>query len=380
MAIRQHERAIALRAEGKFAAAERACRVAIAGYRAVEGPRHADVANALVELGLVLEARDRLREAADCQRKALKILSFDRSDDPDIARLTVRARTALAGIDRTVGAYAAADRGYRIALAEIRRRFGPRDRYIAGVLNDLGVLRKAQGRYAQALAFYRRALPLVSRTDRHALATLAHNLGGIEHARGNYGRAEPHARRSIRLRMALVGAAHPAVAADVAALAAIVEARGRLTEAGALYRRALAVFARVLGPTSLEVGLNLACLAAVEQRRHRRTRARALYGRALAIQERVLGRHHADVAMTVNNLAVLERDQGNLDRAAALFSRALHSFNRTLGARHPHAVLALANHRAVEREIAALTAPAKPRRKPGRLEPEGLKKPRRTRR
>ena len=36
---------------------------ALAGYRAIEGPRHADVANALVELGLVLEARDRLREA-----------------------------------------------------------------------------------------------------------------------------------------------------------------------------------------------------------------------------------------------------------------------------------------------------------------------------
>ena len=266
-AIRRHEQAIALRAEGRFAAAERACRLAIAGYQAIEGPRHADVANALVELGLVLEARDRLREAARCHRRALRILSFDRSRDPDITRLTVRARTALAGIERTLGAYAAADRGYRIAMGEIRRRFGPHDRYIAGVYNDLGVLRKAQGRYAEALAFYRRALPLVARSDRHALATLAHNLGGIEHARGNFGRAEPHARRSVRLRTSLVGAAHPAVAADVAALAAIVEARGRLREAAGLYRRALAVFARVLGPTSLEVGLNLACLAAVEQRR-----------------------------------------------------------------------------------------------------------------
>ena len=103
------------------------------------------------------------------------------------------------------------------------------------MLNDLGVLRKAQGRYADAIAFYRRALPLVPRSDRDARATLAHNLGGIEHARGNYARAEPHARRSVRLRTALHGADHPTVAADVAALAAIVEARGRLPEAaGAL--------------------------------------------------------------------------------------------------------------------------------------------------
>ena len=103
-AIRQHERAIALRGEGRYVEAERACRRAVAGYRAVEGPRHVDVANALVELGLILEARDRLREAARCQRQALEILVADRSGDPDIARLAVRARTALGGIDRTLGA------------------------------------------------------------------------------------------------------------------------------------------------------------------------------------------------------------------------------------------------------------------------------------
>jgi tetratricopeptide (TPR) repeat protein len=382
-AIRAHERAIALRTDGRFAAAERACRQAIAGYQAVEGAQHADIANALVELGLVLEARDRLREGARCHRRALYVLGnrFNaRSPDPDIARLRVRARTALAGIDRTLGAHAAANRGYRTALSEIRRRFGPRDRYIAGVLNDLGVLRKAQGRFGEALAFYRRALPLVPRSDRHALATLAHNLGGIEHARGNFARAEPHARRSVRLRTALVGAGHPSVAADVAALAAIVEARGRLREAAALYRRALAVFGRVLGPTSLEVGLNLACLAAVEQRRHARARARSLYARALAIQERVLGRHHADVAMTVNNLAVLERDDGNLERAAALFRRARGSFLRTLGDRHPHAVLALANQRAIAREMAARDGSPQRPHQPSGKRPNRLKKDRRTRR
>jgi tetratricopeptide (TPR) repeat protein len=365
-AIRQHEHAIALRADGHFAAAEKAARAAIAGYRAIEGPHHADVANALVELGLVLEARDRLREAAGCQRRALQILARDRSRDPDIARLKVRARTALGGIERTLGNYAAADRGYRTALTEIRRRFGPRDRYMAGVFNDFGVLRKAQGRYDEALAFYRRALPLVPRDDRQALATLAHNLGGIEHARGNFGRAEPHARRSVRLRTALVGANHPAAAADVAALAAIVEARGRLAEAAGLYRRALAVFSRVLGPESLEVGLNLACLAAIEQRRGARRRARSLYTRALAIQERVLGRQHADVAMTVNNLAVLERDDGDLERAAILFRRALGSFVKALGSRHPHAILARANRRAVEREIVAAAKPPVRLKKAGR--------------
>jgi tetratricopeptide (TPR) repeat protein len=355
--VRAHERAIALREAGDFAAAERACRHALAGYRAVEGDRHPDVANALVELGFILEARDRLTEAAARHQRALGIIA--RSRHPDVIRLAVRARIALAGIARIRGAYDDADRGYQRAVAQVRRAFGPRDPYLGSLYNNFGVLRKAQGRYAEAVAFYKRAAKWVEAGDRESQATLAHNLGGIEHARGRYAAAEPHARRSVRLRRALHGAGHPAVAADVAALAAIVEGRGRLAEAAGLYRRALAVFQRKLGPRSLEVGLNLASLAAVEQRRGRLTPARALYRRALAILEPLLGRDHPDVAMTVNNLAVLEREGGDLTLARALFRRAQLSFRRRLGEGHPHTVLAAENLNAVERDAPSRTSSRK---------------------
>jgi tetratricopeptide (TPR) repeat protein len=344
-AIAAHERAVELRVAGRFALAEPACRRALAGYQASEGGRHPDVANALVELGVILEARDRPREAARCHRRALAILG--RPTELDLVRLALHAKIALAGLDRGRGALAAADVGLRGALAEARRRLPPRDPLIASVLNNLGVLRKAQGRYGEALAYYRRALPLASTRDRQARATLHHNLGGIEHARGNYAQAEPHARRSVELRTAALEPGHPAVAADLAALAAIVEARGRFDEAAALYARALAIFRGKLGRGSLELGLGLASLAALEQQRGRLSRARRLYARALAILERLLGKHHTDVAMTVNNLAVLERDDGRNARARALFRRARASFERTLGARHPHTRLARDNHRAV---------------------------------
>lgn len=343
--IRAHERAIALREQGAFAPAERACRRALAGYRAVEGPRHPDVANALVELGAILEGRDRLADAVRCHRRALGMIA--RARHPDLVRLALRARLALAGLARLQGAYAEADRGYQRALVQARRALGDRDPILATIHNNLGVLRKAEGRYDEALAFYKLVAARLSARDRENQATLAHNLGGIEHARGNFTRAEPHARRSVRLRESVHGARHPAVAADVAALAAIVESRGRLAEAAGLYRRALRVFERAFGPRSLEVGLNLASLAAVEQQRGRLAPARRLYLQALAIKEPLLGRDHPDVAMSVNNLAVLERDAGDAARAAALFRRALSSFRRRVGDDHPHTVLARENLLAV---------------------------------
>ena len=182
-------------------------------------------------------------------------------------RAARRPRAHGAGRHRPhAGNYAAADRGYRTALAEIRRRFGPRDRYLAGVFNDLGVLRKAQGRYDDAFAFYRRALPLVraaiamrsrrwpttwAGSSTRAATTPAPNRtreGPSSSARRWW--ARPPGRRRRRRRAGRDRrSARPA-------------ARGRRS----VSPRAGGVRTRPW-PDSLEVGLNLACLAAVEQRR-----------------------------------------------------------------------------------------------------------------
>jgi tetratricopeptide (TPR) repeat protein len=355
-AIARHERAIALREATRLRAAELACRQALALYVDAEGPRHPDVANALVELGQILEARDELRGARASHRRAVAILaraSKAALADLDIARLALRARILLAGVERALGAYPAADRLFAAALRDARRTFGPRDPDVAGILNNLGVLRKAQGRYAEAARFYRRALPILEGWgDKGALATLYHNLGGIEHARGRYAAGEPHARRSVELRRAAHGAGHLGVAADVAALAAIIDARGRLDEAADLYGQALAVFRRKLGAQSSEVGLNLSNLASLRQRQGRYAAAERLYRRALAIQQRVFGRAHAEVAMTLNNMAYLVRETGDLARAERLYRRALDTFERAVGARHPHTRLCRGNYRAVVAERA----------------------------
>jgi tetratricopeptide (TPR) repeat protein len=373
LAIAAHETAIALRAATRLPEAEAACRRALALYTKAEGAAHPDVANALVELGQILETRDRLRPARRCHARALAILvAFGRgargeAPDPDIARLRVRARVFVAGIDRGLGAYAAADRGFSISLREARHGFGPRDADVAGILNNLGVLRKYQGRYAEASTFYRRALPLVKASgDRGALATLEHNLGGIEHARGRYAAGEPHARASVALREAELGRGHVAVAADIAALAALVEGCGRLDEAAALYLRALGVFRRKLGEASAEVALNLSSLAALRQQQGRAREAGRLFAQALDLQERVFGRGHPEVAMTLHNLAFHERALGHLARAASLYARAWRAFRRVLGPRHPHTRLCAANLRAVAVERTRAKHPLKVRRLTGR--------------
>src|SRR5262245_22308328 len=97
------------------------------------------------------------------------------------------------------------------------------------------------------------------------MATLYHNLGGLEHARDRFARAEIFARRAVQILEHVLDDRHLDVAADLAALGAIVAGRGNHGEAEVLYCRALDIFARVFGPEHYEVAVTLNNLATLCQ-------------------------------------------------------------------------------------------------------------------
>jgi hypothetical protein len=70
------------------------------------------------------------------------------------------------------------------------------------------VLYKYTGCFREALRLYRRALTIAVKVlgpEHPEVATLCHNLGGLEHARGRYARGEPFARRSVAIREKALG-------------------------------------------------------------------------------------------------------------------------------------------------------------------------------
>ena len=228
--------------------------------------------------------------------------------------------------------------GYQAALAAIRRRFGPRDRYMCGVLNDLGVLRKAQGRYADALAFYRRALPLIPRSDRDARATLAHNLGGIEHARGDYAAPKPTpcgrspadgaARRRSPRRSPPTSRRWPPSSRPAAGW----PRRRRSTAAP--WPCSSAGWAAAAWRSALNLARSL---AALEPGPRDAARGRApLRPAVLAIQERLLGRGPPRGGADAQQSGRAAARAGNSARALALYTRALAQLSTGAGDRHPH--------------------------------------------
>jgi tetratricopeptide (TPR) repeat protein len=219
---------------------------------------------------------------------------------------------------------------------------------LARALNGLGLVCKDAAKYDEARALYERALSLLQRLDDpdlHDVATIYHNLGGIEHARGNYTEAQPFARLSVETRTRAAVPDDAALAGDMVALAAILDGLKEYDEAERLYLDALQVLETAPETNAREIAVTLNDLGAEYHRRGLSALAEAQLVRAAALKRQVLGDDHHELAVTLNNLAVLYKSRRDFARAKPLFEEAVAILEKSLGCAHPKAMASRENLR-----------------------------------
>ena len=207
---------------------------------------------------------------------------------------------------------------------------------LPGALNARGMRCKDLAQYDEGRACYERALAILeqSPTNRAGdIATLYHNLGGIEHARRDFVAAEPLARHGLALRRALGD--DDAVAADLIALGAILDGQKKFDEAEALYHEGLAILERSPERNTSEIAVALNNLGAQYLARGRLSEALTFLTQSQRLKRTYLREDHPDVALTLNNLAEARRRRGELVLAERLYRQAIRIFETALGADHP---------------------------------------------
>ncbi len=255
-------------------------------------------------------------------------------------------------------------------VARVERTHGASHLEVAAPLNLLAMSYHSLARFMDAGLRYQRALAILeahARGKGHEAADIYHNLGGLEHAAGNWLRGEPFARHAVMLRTKLFGRRHPAVAADITALAALLDRQGQFVEAERLYHRALTILELEHGAEHHLVAVALNNLAAVLHARGKVADAEAMFRRAQAIEIAVLGPTHPTVAYSTNNLAILLKDTRRPTAAAVLFRKAVTLFSRGLGANHPHVGVCLENLSQVLRRTGDASGAKTAARRAGRI-------------
>ena len=264
----------------------------------------------------------------------------------------------LGEMHRVRGDYTQAERLQRSAVSIAEEAEPPDTVAVAFALNALGVVCKDVAKYEEARAVYWRALSLLEQTPGFhddSIATLYHNLGGIEHATGNFAEGEVLARRGLAIRRQSCRD-DEALARDMAALAAILDGLLEQDEAEAMYVDALRIFERAPEANRGEIAVVLNGLGALYARRGSFDQAEALLTRAVSLKEATLGARHPDVAVTLNNLGLVYKRRGDLTRAATVYHDAVDILEQMLGAEHPKTIACRRNYtRCVDEARAAGT-------------------------
>src|SRR5262249_49287025 len=145
--------------------------------------------------------------------------------------IVARAWARLVWVAVTEAKYEQSELWGKHATASIER-LGGNDKLLADLLNSFGLASKAQGKYDEALEYFRRSLKIAEQSnDDHQLWVALNNIGVVFRRKGQYGEALPYYQRALALKEKTLGPAHPDVANTLINLGVLMRDGGKYDQA-----------------------------------------------------------------------------------------------------------------------------------------------------
>ncbi len=276
--------------------AEPLARAALVSRRGLFGDRHPDVMVSLNLLGWILHERGRIAEAEPLLEEAVTV-GREVFGDEGSARLA-RALNDLGVVREANGEYDRAAELYRESLEMRRRHQGEAHQGVATTLSNLSVVHYRRGDLDAAASAAREALAAFERVlgpDHQRALIVRSNLAAFESARGDHDAAARQHADLLERRRRIFGPSHPSVAFSLNQTAFELMHLERLDEAEALLLEALELRRAGAGAGQENLAVTLRLLGDVLGRTGRAAEAGPLYDEAIMILETHVGAHHRDL-------------------------------------------------------------------------------------
>ncbi len=150
-----------------------------------------------------------------------------------------------------------------------------------------------------------------------------------------------HAQNAVNLRTERLGAAHPASAESLRALASILLAQGKSEPARRHLQQAISLDEETFGPGHPVLAEDMGLIARCYQSEQNFKRAQHFFQSAIDINKEALGHEHPGTGLWILELGWLSKLQGNLAKARDLIEEGTRILENTLGPAHPDTAFAL---------------------------------------
>ncbi len=215
------------------------------------------------------------------------------------------------------------------ALADSERRLlAPDDVDLATTLNNLALVRRAQGDVGGAIELFEETLEVLRAAfgpSHMYVATVLESIGSLEQRRGRHADAERLMTEALDMRREILGERHPDIVNGLNGLGLLHLEMGELEEARSYVDEGLAMSVEILGERHTRTGGLLNSLGLIHLAREDAAAAEAALRRSVAIREETLGPLHRTTLNTNGNLAAALLSGGRAADAEALARHVVES-------------------------------------------------------
>jgi serine/threonine-protein kinase len=216
---------------GKFALSDTLNQRALEMDKHLYGPRHAFVADVLINLGAIRFEWAKYPEAERYYREALDInTAWYGPNHPE----TASSLTALGRCLASQQKLAEADTVLRRALDVLERVYGPVHPRVASALNEYSRVKQSEGKLDEAEAGFRRMADIYRQIhhDKHYVISIAlSNIAGVLQERKQYAQAEALFREAIQRYDSVLAPDHQLVGIAHSRLGRVLRLQGRWADA-----------------------------------------------------------------------------------------------------------------------------------------------------
>lgn len=253
-------------------------------------------------------------------------------------RLLATSYNNLAVLYRIQGRYAEAELLCNEALLIRKKVLGKNHIDTAWSNNNLAMIYKMLGRYKEAEFLFRKTLMVCEqkfgKINQHT-AQIYDNLASVLESQKKYAQAKPLYKQAIEINEKVLGENDPRTAITYNDLALLYRKLNKLWESEKYFLKAKRIFEEHFGINHYWTAVCYDNLAAVYELQDKYAEAESLYSQALLIMIKILGENHQYTARSYLNLGGFHYKRGNSEYGLELCEKALKIYRKALPASHP---------------------------------------------
>ncbi|CAF1512847.1 unnamed protein product [Rotaria magnacalcarata] len=206
------------------------------------------------------------------------------------------------------------------------------------VYNQMGWLKRNQGKYQEAATFYQKSLEIRRETlpeDDPLLAHIYNNIGTVYRYMNDYSTAFQFYEKSLKIKELSLPPTHADLASSYNNICGVYKSMKQYSKSLELYKKTMDIDKKTLPPNHPDLAISYNNISLVYSDMRNYSKALEFYDKSIKIYEQVMPPNHPLLATSYGNIGPVWSELGDYSKALSFLEKALRVQQMSLPPTHP---------------------------------------------